>query len=432
MTTTGTILAGWAVAGITPDVPCWMGGYGARTAPAECVHDPLSAQALALGSATEPLVLVISDLLSVDRAMVQEVRHRVMTGLPGATVWLGATHTHAGPDIGRLLPLPSRGPDPLIIERIVAGCVRAAVEAVAAMRPMRLGWTSGVVDGVATNRDHPGSGEEIALDLLCLFDPREDDSPALPTAILGSFPCHPTVLSADNREISADLPGAFRRQLRALIGSNPWVALATGAAGDISTRHTRQRQGFAELERLGGLLARRAYQLLSQAQPLRPGVPLVRQETIVLEPQARPTPETLETHARTLLERMEAERQAGNIAQARTLETALQGIAAARQITAAHDPALLQVEIAVAAVGELGLVAIPGELYNSLGAAIRHRTGAPVLLLGYTNGYVGYLPTREAYTTLDYEVLMSPFAPGSGERLSSAAITMLKGLLSTS
>ncbi len=81
--------------------------------------------------------------------------------------------------------------------------------------------------------------------------------------------------------------------------------------------------------------------------------------------------------------------------------------------------------VSVALLGELALAAVPGELYNRLGAAIKRASRRFVVLLGYTNGYAGYLPSREAYEELDYEVLMSPFAPGSGERLVEAIEKML-------
>jgi hypothetical protein len=40
-----SFLAGWASTDITPEVPCWMGGYLARAEQAAGVHDPLSAHA---------------------------------------------------------------------------------------------------------------------------------------------------------------------------------------------------------------------------------------------------------------------------------------------------------------------------------------------------------------------------------------------------
>jgi neutral ceramidase len=67
-------LAGWASASITPEVPCWMAGYAARSSPANAVHDPLEVHALALGTPTEALIVVVCDLLSVDELLVEAFR----------------------------------------------------------------------------------------------------------------------------------------------------------------------------------------------------------------------------------------------------------------------------------------------------------------------------------------------------------------------
>ena len=231
-------------------------------------------------------------------------------------------------------------------------------------------------------------------------------------------------MSADNLAISADLPGAFRRQLRALLGGNAWVALATGAVGDISTRHTRQGQGFNELERLGAVLAQQASNLILAGQPLALAAPDIREAVVNLEPKASFSPEELAAHARRVQDRMKTELQAGNIAQVRTLETTLQGIQAAQKVAWKEQPR--NITVSVALMGKLALAAVPGELYNRLGAAIKQTTKHFVLLLGYTNGYVGYIPSREAYAELDYEILISPFAPGSGERLAQTVQQLLR------
>lgn len=419
-----TVQAGWASSDITPEPPCWMGGYGARTAQADAVHDPLSASALALGSEEAPLILVVCDLVSVDGEMAREVRRQVAAELPGATVWLCATHTHSGPDVGRLLA--AREPDPRVVRRVISGALRAAREAVDHMRPVRAAWTSGPVEGVATNRDHPGSGEDVSLDLLCLFADDVGASTSTPSAVFGSFPCHPTVLGPDNLAISADLPGAFRRQMQELGGQGMWVALATGAAGDISTRHVRQGQGFDEVERLGRLMAEQAQALINTARPLELSSPVIREAEEPLQRKARPDAEALKA-TETEIERQRASAlQAGDGAAARTLETTLQGIHAATQLAGVQAGVPEHAAIAAAVLGALGVVAIPGELYNRLGQDIRRGVKPAVLLLGYANGYIGYIPTQEAYQSLDYEVLMSPFAPGTGERIGSTAIGLLR------
>lgn len=409
-----------------------MGGYGARTAPADAVHDPLYAHALALGTPDAPLVLVVCDLVGVSEPLTRAVRERVSAAHPGATVWLGAVHTHSGPDVARqgIFATPAHDVDHAIEARIVAGSAAAAGEAITAMRPRRVGWASVAVRGVATNRDHPERRTAIPLDLVCLYgaDTAANATgfePATPLAVFGSFACHPTVMSAANLALSADLPGAFRRHLRERLGAQTWIALATGAAGDVSTRHVRQAQGFDELQRLGDLLADFAFDALAHARPVHVAAGTPRHSVVRLESKAAANPSTLVAQEEQLRETLaRVPDTPDGKARQRTLETALQGIAVARRRVGTAEPAL-EVDVATAALGDLGVVALPVELYSRLGDGIRESTGQPVLLLGYTNGYSGYVPTREAYGELDYEVLRSVFAPGSGERLRDAAIALL-------
>lgn len=428
MATRSVFLAGWASIEITPDVPCWMGGYAARTAPADAVHDPLSARALALGTQEQPFVVILCDLLAVDEMMRHEVHAQVAMRHPNTTVWLGATHTHSGPDVARLLSHAAEPSDPEIRARILAGASRAAEAAIACMHPVAGTWTSGEIKSIATDRDHPDKSVSLSLDMLCFYDIDEqlgtEERQAKPAALFANFPCHPTVLGAENLALSADLPGAFRRHLHALVGDDPWIALATGAAGDISTRHMRQGQGFDELERLGGLLAAQASALLPLAQPLTLDLPRVHDTVVELEQKEPLAPETLAAYTHSVQARMRLEQHADDIARLRTLETVLQGLSAAQTRASMRVDPARNVAVSAAILGEVALVAVPGELYNALGAAIKREARRFVLLLGYTNGYVGYIPTREAYAELDYEVLVSPFAPGSGERLVNALETL--------
>ena len=88
------------------------------------------------------------------------------------------------------------------------------------------------------------------------------------------------------------------------------------------------------------------------------------------------------------------------------------------------------IRIEAVRLGSVSLLAIPGELFLELGEDIRRR--APdtdgAIVLGYANGYLGYLPTRAAFEKLSYEVLVTPVRPGSGEAVVRASLEALEEL----
>src|SRR5699024_33319 len=81
-------------------------------------------------------------------------------------------------------------------------------------------------------------------------------------AILISYACHPVVLSAKNKLLSADYPGVVREQLEAATGAT--VLFATSCAGDVNTGHdiSGERSDlrsyprtFAQCDVVGGRIA---------------------------------------------------------------------------------------------------------------------------------------------------------------------------------
>ena len=77
----------------------------------------------------------------------------------------------------------------------------------------------------------------------------------------------------------------------------------------------------------------------------------------------------------------------------------------------------LDAEVGAARLGGVALAALPGEPFLGVRDLIRASRPEPVLVLGYVNGYPGYLPTADAYARAEYEVLAAQAAPGSAERL---------------
>ena len=82
------------------------------------------------------------------------------------------------------------------------------------------------------------------------------------------------------------------------------------------------------------------------------------------------------------------------------------------------------------AIGDVGFVAAPYEMFDSSGRAIKE--GSPfsmTMVLTCANGGYGYIPSEFAYTCFSsYEAESSDFASGTAEALESAFVSMLKQL----
>lgn len=92
--------AGVARVKITPPVPFYLSGYGARTNPATVVRSDLWAKALALQDKKGGrVVLVTTDLIGLPREITDVVAELVQRrhGLLRSQLLLNSSHTHSGP-----------------------------------------------------------------------------------------------------------------------------------------------------------------------------------------------------------------------------------------------------------------------------------------------------------------------------------------------
>jgi hypothetical protein len=90
----------------------------------------------------------------------------------------------------------------------------------------------------------------------------------------------------------------------------------------------------------------------------------------------------------------------------------------------ARDESQLAYPVWIWELGELVLVAHPGEAYSWLATALRRALAPrPVLVANLTNGAGAfYLPPRAAYTHPGYTVAQTPAGPGSLELLAAAVL----------
>ena len=96
-------------------------------------------------------------------------------------------------------------------------------------------------------------------------------------------------------------------------------------------------------------------------------------------------------------------------------------------------PPTMQLPIAAVALGEAAWIHVPVELFASFGLAIRERSPFPwTRVIGYTNGYFGYMADDAAHRDGVYEASASRFDARGGEVLVDAAVDLLRSLASES
>jgi neutral ceramidase len=400
-----------------------MAGYAARTGGAVGTHDDLHVRAAIVSGERRSLCLLSADVLHLDAALVGEIRSDIAARLrvDPVAIMVAATHTHSGPaGLARVSPLPGAerylgAYDAGLAQRFRARCVEAAAAAAAAAIPV---WTvigRGSARGVAGNRLERGGIVDPDVPWLAFVD----RAGTIHACIL-SFPCHPTVLGSDNRFYSADLAGALCRRLEG--AHNVGCALClTGAAGNISTRFTRQASSFDEVERLAAQVIDTFN--FETAQPDQETACDYASTTITLALKPRDLEGTrarLEEVERLLNTSAEPERRAALLAEKLGLELALRpGGTANKTVTT---------ELQVLCIGRSLIVCFPAEMFVEYGLALReHLPHAHVLIAGYANDYIGYVPTPEANSS--YETAMAIVAPTAGEHLFDGALQLARSML---
>lgn len=242
------ILAGAGAVEVTPDAGCWLAGFG-RDRPAQGVHDPLWARALALQTGGRPALILAVDCLGLLAPQVARIAEQ-LPELGTGRLLVCATHTHSGPDtIGFWGPDErTSGVRPGDLDRIVAGCVAAARQALGALRPGFLSFASTPApERCAVNVREPESIDD-QVSVLHITEAGSDDG----IATLVNWACHPETLQNASRTVSSDFAAALRIRLEAALGGT--ALYVNGALGAMVTVASAA-ESSAEADRIGTAVA---------------------------------------------------------------------------------------------------------------------------------------------------------------------------------
>ncbi len=416
--------AGAAASNITPRLGTSINGYFTDRR-ATHVHDELHARCLVLDNGQNRLAIVVCDSCMIPREILDAAKRRIdaKCGLAPDHILISAVHTHTAPTRAALFQSePDREYTDFLVERIADGVARAINN----LAPARIAWGVGREPNQVFNRrwkmrpgaipPNPfgGTNDLVKMnppvgspDLVEPAGPTDPEVSVLavqspegrPIALLANYSLHYVGTSRGN-DISADYYGAFADRIQQLLGADrldpPFVALlANGTSADINNinfRQPRRPMGpYEQIHVVADAVAAEAHRVCQRLE-YRDWVPLGVEQTELKLGVRRPSPEEV-TRAKGILAK----------ANAKELRAPEQVYARETVLMKAY-PEEVPVILQAMRIGELGIAAIPCEVFAEIGLAIKRQSLLkPTFTIELANGYNGYLPTPEQHKLGGYE-----------------------------
>lgn len=406
--------AGAAVVDISPKtLPAFQNG-GFLQAKSDRVVDPLHARTLVISDVSETIAIVIVDSCMLPTSLCDKVKHLASqeTGIPKDRILISATHTHMAPSAMLCLGCPADEP---YVQYVPAEIAKSITEAYENQQPAKIGWA--VVDGSEltncrrwiTRSDkmgldpfgqqtvrammHPGYQNPTYTSPAGPIDPwlsvlsvvsSADESPICVMANLSMHYFGGGGFSADyfgevSRTLRQRTEQKFNRKLPGFVG-----IMSQGTSGDLhwmdysQPRQSISRQQYSDrvadrvMEALDSINYRSDHQLAMAEKRLSIGLRLPSRDR---RQWARPL----------------------NAGRGDSLPRNRQEVYA-EQVEWIHSHPVAEVVLQAVRIGELGITAIPNEVYGITGLKLKRQSPLKATFnLELANGATGYIPPPEQH-----------------------------------
>lgn len=416
------LMAGVARANITPPVGMLMSGYGARTTPAEGIHDELNTVVLYLTDGKTEAALVTADIIGISAEGTARVREacNAASGVPAENILVAFSHTHGGPQTdlrrGDSDDELKQAYGTVLVHKMAGTLSEAKRKAV----PVRVGYGRQDCHFGENRREHKPDGT-IAIG----FNPdgptahftdviRLDRLDEKPLAMVFSYASHGTTLRGDNLLYTADYPGPAKR----FVEQQFPTALAAFIAFCSADIDPWPHGDFEKCERygkqLGCAVAQAALDIEDMVEDVRIAVARHEFKLPLEEPPSLDEARERLAEARAAADKELAEarhaagdkpvdeKKALSWSTERTLRHAEALVEALQSGEAEFE---IPVETQALAIGDCAIVGMPGEIFVKIGLAVAE--GSPfarTIPIGHANGAIGYVPTADQVPLGGYEV----------------------------
>jgi len=423
--------AGCAQKVITPPVGVSLAGYF-HDRVSKRVRDDLYARAIVIESEETRLAMVSCDLIGVAEELTGPAKAFIEkeTDIPPENVLICATHTHTGPEV-RANSVVTRSDEWFgNLPRLIADSVRIAADSMfaATLRPGRA-----VVEGYSFNRLFrlKDSSEQFGkrgrdAEIITEAGPIDPELQTLSIvdeegelrAMAVNFALHPDVIGGGSADfISADWSGEMAKNVAAVYGDDVVTMFLQGTAGDINhAPHDPThlpRSGPKKSVQLGRALAGAAMYAGERAEPMT-HLPFGSQIEVLSIPYYTRTPEFMAE-----IEALKSKKQGP-----------FEKYIIERAESWPYDGKNADVPVQAMRIGDVGLVALPAEIFARIGLEIKHFSPAPfTFVVELANARSStYVPTTDQAERGAYgakPILSRWLCSDAGRRMSDVALVML-------
>lgn len=438
------IKAGFAQVDFTPDLGLPFMGHFRKDYGAKFVHDPLYSKAVVFEDSHKTKFAICAlDICMLDRSQVAMMRKYVQNNcrIPANNILICATHTHGGPATFHTYTSPACSDEQ--IKKILTRAAQAIIKANRNLIPvdMQIGFSTEerlsfnrrllCRDGV-THMNWEELEPSFIKKVLGPIDPLltsvifKNDRGLL--ACLLNFALHPAILDYENTGWTADYPGYLAEMLKKSLAIKQTI-FVNGCCGNInhidSKDKSSPRRGFVMSQRCGYMLGADAVESTRNAKTLIADSIKISSELVPLnrfkisEKQYRQTMQLADRAKKTKI----------NDVDGLPAESMVRLISKMYDIQNEPD----YVEVMAVRIGDLAIVALPGEVFCEIGLQIKKKSPAKyTIVIELANDAVGYFPTKRSFKQGGYEVTAgaTKYEPGSAERLQNSAVNQLKKLFS--
>jgi len=383
-------------------------------------HDPIHARCLVLDDGKTKVAIVTVDSCMIPRELIDDAKAKAekATGIPGSNILISATHTHSAPTVAGVFQSdPDEDYVPYLADKIAEGIEKAHANRV----PAKAGWN------VIPEPAHLHNRRWVMKPTFDLTNPfgekdkvRMNPPRNVPELVETAGPIDPdlSVLSVQTSDgkplalhanyslhyvgglpaLSADYFGVFCDRVGGIIRADAkfMPALSNGTSGDVNnvvfqgTPSPRTQPG-EQLRHVAEAVAQVAGKAVAGTKHSS-DVTLAAAEREVELKVRKPSASDIERAEKILA-----------AAKGRELKSR-EEIYARETVLLAKYPDTVKLKLLALRIGDLGITAIPCEVFTDIGLAIKKQTPLKgTFNISLANGYNGYLPTPAQHALGGYE-----------------------------